>query len=163
LIGLRYVYVLALVAWLGGIVTLGALVAPTTFALLQAADPSGGRALAGDLFGALIARFHYVQFAAGGLLLVTLMAMRILGPKPPAGGIRAAIIVVMLAIAAYSGFVVLTRIDAVQREIGALASTLAPTDPRRIEFDGLHTLSTRLMMLNLAGCLALVYWEAREK
>ena len=162
MIALRYVYVLALVVWLGGIVILGALVAPATFQLLQAAEPDGGRALAGELFGAFIARFHYVQYAAGVLLILTLFAMRILGPKPPAVAVRAGIAFVMLAIAVYSGFIVLGRIDAVQLEMGALASTLPLTDPRRIRFDDLHEFATQLMMVNMAGGLALLYWEARE-
>jgi hypothetical protein len=33
---------------------------------------------------------------------------------------------------------------------------------RRIRFDALHQLSTRLMMINVAGALVLLYWEARE-
>ena len=43
MLALRYVYVLALVVWLGGMVILGALVAPTVFQVLQSADPAGGR------------------------------------------------------------------------------------------------------------------------
>ena len=35
MLALRYVYVLALVVWLGGMVILGALVAPTLFQVLQ--------------------------------------------------------------------------------------------------------------------------------
>ena len=162
MIALRYVYLLALVTWLGGIVILGALVAPTTFQLLQATDPAGGRALAGDLFGAFIARFHYIQYGAGVILILALFAMRILGPKPPAVALRAGIVLLMLAIAFYSGVIVLARIDAVQLEIGALASTLPLTDPRRIRFDELHEFATQLMMVNMAGGLALLYWEARE-
>jgi uncharacterized membrane protein len=43
---LRYVYVLALVVWLGGMLMLGAVVAPTTFQVLQASAPATGRELA---------------------------------------------------------------------------------------------------------------------
>ena len=163
MLALRYVYVLALVIWLGGMVILGALVAPTTFNVLQVLEPDGGRALAGAVFGATLARFHYVAYAAGALLLVTLGMMRILGPKPAHFGIRAAIVVLMLAVAAYSGLVVLDRIDALQALAGGLMSALPVSDGRRLEFDRLHLLSTRLMMLNMAGALVLLYWEAREK
>ena len=75
MLALRYVYVFALVVWLGGMIVLGALVAPTTFQILQATEPTTGRELAGEVFGATIARFHYVAYAAGGLLLVSLTAM----------------------------------------------------------------------------------------
>jgi uncharacterized membrane protein len=162
MLALRYVYVLALVVWLGGMVLLGALVAPTTFEVLQASEPATGRALAGDLFGAILSRFHYVAYAAGAILLVTLAVMAILGPRPASYAIRSAIIVMMLGVAVYSGFVVLRRVDAIQREVGRLPSQLPAGDPRRVEFDALHLLSTRLMLFDMVGALVLLYWEARE-
>ena len=163
MVALRYVYLLALVIWLGGMVILGALVAPTTFQILQSIEPSTGRALAGEIFGATIARFHDVGYGAGGLLLVTLAAMTRLGPRPVGYAVRSALVACMLAAVLYSGLVVLTRIDAIQREVGGLVSTLPDGDARRLEFDELHLLSTRLMMLNLAGGLVLLYWEARAR
>ena len=162
MLALRYVYVLALVVWLGGMVLLGAVVAPTTFEVLQASEPVTGRALAGDLFGAILSRFHYVAYAAGGILLVTLAVMAVLGPRPVSYAIRSAIIVVMLGVAVYSGFVVLGRVDAIQREVGRLPSQLPAGDARRTEFDALHLLSTRLMLFDMVGALVLLYWEAKE-
>jgi uncharacterized membrane protein len=163
MLAVRYVYVLALVVWLGGMVLLGAIVAPTTFGVLQAVEPITGRALAGDLFGAILSRFHYVAYAAGAILLLTLAVMAVLGPRPASYAIRSAIIAIMLGVALYSGLVVLRQIDAIQREVGRLPSQLPAGDARRVEFDALHLLSTRLMMLNIAGALVLLYWEAREK
>jgi uncharacterized membrane protein len=162
MLGLRYVYVVALVVWLGGMVTLGAIVAPSAFQVLQAADPVNGRALAGEAFGVMIARFHYVAYASGLVLLVALAAMAVLGPRPAAFAVRSGLIALMLAVALYSGFVVLGGIDAIQHEVGTLPSKLAADDARRIRFDELHQLSTRLMMFNMAGALILLYWEARE-
>ena len=162
MLALRYVYVLALVVWLGGMLILGAVVAPTTFQVLQTSVPATGRELAGVVFGTTLARFHYVAYAAGGLLLVTLAAMRMLGPRPRRVGLRAMIAAVMLGVALYSGMVVLRRIDAVQAEAGGLPSRLPASDDRRVRFDALHLLSTRLMMFNMAAALVLLYWEARE-
>jgi uncharacterized membrane protein len=163
MLALRYVYVLALVVWLGGMVVLGALVAPTTFEVLQASEPIAGRALAGELFGVTIARFHYVAYAAGLLLLLSLGIMAVLGPRPPQFAVRTLIVTAMLGVALYSGFVVLGRIDRIQAEVGTLPSQLPEGDTRRIQFDALHQLSTRLMMLNMAAALVLLYWEARER
>ena len=162
MLALRYLYVLALVVWLGGMVILGAVVAPTTFQVLQATVPATGRELAGAVFGATLARFHYVAYAAGGLLLLTLAAMRVLGPRPAHVGVRALIAAVMLAVALYSGMVVLHQIDAVQVEAGGLPSRLPAGDDRRVRFDALHLLSTRLMIFNMCAALVLLYWEARE-
>jgi hypothetical protein len=159
---LRLVYVLALTVWLGGMAILGAVVAPTIFQTLQAADPDGGRALAGLAFGAMLGRFHFVAYGCGVLLLVMLIIMALLGPRPKGFAVRCALVVGMLLVAVYSGVVVLGEIDAIQQEVGALPSRLPAGDPHRIRFDELHQLSTRLMMVNLLGALALVYWEAAE-
>ena len=162
MLALRYAYVLALVIWLGGMVALGAVVAPATFQVLQASAPEGGRALAGELFGVMLSRFHIVAYVAGAVLFITLAIMAILGPRPSGFAIRMAIISVMLAVALYSGLIVLGEIDGIQRAVGALPSTLATGDPRRLRFDHLHQLSTWLMEFNVVAALALLYWEARE-
>jgi uncharacterized membrane protein len=162
MLALRYVYVLALVVWLGGMLVLGAVVAPTIFEVLQAHAPDTGRELAGDAFGVMLARFHYVAYAAGVLMLLMLGAMRVIGPRAAQGGIRAAIVAIMLGIALYSGTVVLRQITEVQAQAGGLPSRLPAGDARRVRFDSLHVLSTRLMMVNIAGALVLLYWEARE-
>jgi hypothetical protein len=161
-LALRFVYVLALAVWLGGMTILGALVAPTVFQVLQTADPASGRALAGAAFGTMVARFHLVSYGCGALLLITLIAMALLGPRPKGFAIRCALVAAMLGVAAYSGVAVLGEIDAIQRQIGTLPSHLPDGDPRRVRFDDLHRLSERLMMVNLIAALALVYWEAAE-
>jgi uncharacterized membrane protein len=166
---LRYAYVLALAVWLGGMIVLGAIVAPAAFQMLPALAPDGGRALAGAVFGAVLARFHYLAYGAGSVVVVTLVAMALLGPRPRHFAIRTAIAAAMLGVALYSGLVVLGEIDGIQRELASLSppaavlpSQLAADDPRRIRFDALHRLSTRLMLVNIAGALALLVWEARE-
>jgi uncharacterized membrane protein len=164
MIVLRYAYVLALVVWLGGMVVLGSVVAPTVFQVLQAKSPEAGRILAGAVFGTALDRFHYVAYACGGVILVTLIIMAVLGPRPAAFAVRTAMVSAMLGIALYSGFVVLRSVDHLQHEIGldVSPSSLPADDARRVRFDQLHVLSTRLMMINMLGALVLLYWEARE-
>jgi hypothetical protein len=111
MLALRYVHVLALAIWLGGMVVLGALVAP----------------------GTTIARFHYVAYACGGAFVLTLMAMALLGPRPSGFALRLVLSGAMLLVALYSGFAIMGEMDA-----------------------------RRLMMVNIAGALVLLYWEARE-
>ena len=162
MLALRYVYVFALAVWLGGMIVLGAVVAPSTFQVLQASEPATGRLLAGEVFGAILEQFHYVAYGSGALLLVMLAAMALLGPRPRGFAARSALVAVMLLVALYSGFVVLREVNAIQQEVGGLPSSLPADDARRVRFDYLHQLSTRLMMFNIVGGLALLYWEARE-
>jgi hypothetical protein len=161
---LRYAHLLALVVWLGGMVILGAIVAPTVFQVLPMREPEAGRLLAGAVFGAALGRFHYVAYACGAVLLVTLILMAVLGPRPAQFAVRSALAAIMLGIAVYSGVVVLGSVERLQREIGLTVapSTLPDGDARRVRFDQLHALSTRLMLVNIVGALVLLYWEARE-
>ena len=167
---LRYAYVLALTLWLGGMIALGAVVAPSLFATLTAEDPTSGRALAGLAFGAVLARFHYFAYAAGAVLVISLTIMALLGPRPRGFAVRTAIAGVMLGVALYSGFIVLGEIDGIRLDVAQaspsvvapLPSRLPPDDPRRVRFDLLHQRSTRLMMFNIIAALVLLVWEARE-
>jgi hypothetical protein len=88
--------------------------------------------------------------------------MAILGPRPRAFAVRLLLVTAMLLVALYSGIIVLGSIDALQLAVGGLPSQLPADDARRLQFDALHDLSTRLMMVNVAGALALLYWEARD-
>jgi hypothetical protein len=162
MLALRYLYVLALVVWLGGMVVLGAIVAPTTFQVLQLQAADGGRALAGELFGAMLARFQYVAYACGASIVITLALMALLGPRPTGFAVRLVVAAAMLGVALYAGLAVLTEIDGIRHALATLPSRLPAGDLRRVRFDALHQLSTRLMMANVAGALVLLYWEARD-
>jgi hypothetical protein len=141
---LRYLYILALVVWLGGMLVAGLVVAPSLFGALEAHDPDTGRA------------------AAGVAMVTSLTLQRLLGPRPVSYGIRAGLIAGMLALFAYTGFAVNPRVEALQREVDGPMARLDATDPRRAEFDGLHRLSTVLLGVAAAGGLVLMAWEARE-
>ena len=173
---LRFAYVLALTLWLGSMITLGALIAPILFSTLGALDPEGGRALAAQTFAVILSRSHYLSYAAGAVMLIALAGMALLGPRPRSFAIRLGIVALMLGVSAYSGLVVFREIEGIQRAIAATAppasdhrtvvpplpSSLPTGDPRRVRFDALHALSTRLMMFNIAAALVLLAWEARE-
>lgn len=157
----RFVAVLALVIWIGGILALGAIAAPSIFDVL-ATQPDGGRVLAGALFGEILRRFHLVSYAAGALLLGTLLLRRVLGPAPRRFAWRAGIATVMLSASACSGLVIAARIARIQAEIGVAPSSLPAGDARRVEFGRLHGVSTALQLIPVLGGLMLVYWEIKE-
>ena len=158
---LRYLAALTLVIWIGGILALGAIAAPSIFDVL-ATQPDGGRLLAGALFGEILRRFHLVSYAAGALLLGSLLLRRVLGPAPRRFAWRLGIAAVMLSATAYSGLVVAARIARIQAEIGVAPSSLPAGDARRVEFGWLHGVSTALQLIPVVGGLMLMYWEIKE-
>lgn len=159
---LRYVYLLVMAVWLGGMVAVGAVVAPALFQTLQAVAPADGRALAGEAFKAILSRFHLVAYGCGAVAAAALVAMALLGPRPRHFGVRVAIVLAMLGIALYSGLRILTEIDGIQAIVGTLPSRLPAADPRRVRFDALHQFATRLMMVNIVGALGLLWWDATD-
>lgn len=159
---LRYLYILALGVWLGGMAVAGLVAAPTVFAVLEAWNPVDGRVLAGQVFGAILARLHPFLYGAAAVMLVTLTIRRLLGPRPVAYGIRASIIAMMLGLSVASGFGISPRVEAMQREIGGSVAALPESDPRRASFYQLHGLSNLLLSATMIGALLLVFWESRE-
>ena len=159
---LRYLYVLALAMWLGGMSIAGFVVAPVTFGVLEGWNPATGRVLAGQVFGAILARLNLVAYAAGAVMVLVLTVQRLLGPRPRSYGVRVGILGLMLALTFYAGSIVAPRINYLQTEVKGPMNALAPEDPRRVEFDYLHRTSTALVMVTLAGGLVLIGWETRE-
>lgn len=159
---LRYVYLLALVVWLGGMVMLGAVVAPTTFQVLQERQGDAGRVLAGAVFGETLRRFHLVAYVAGGIVLASLVWMALARWRQP--GLPACLLIAatMLALTLVSGTVISPRIERVRAAVGGSVVDLPAADPRRMEFGRLHGVSTGLMLVNIVGGLVLLYWEARR-
>ena len=159
---LRYAAVIALVVWVGGLVVLGGIAAPSAFDAMAARQVPDGRVLAGAVFGEMLRRFELVSYGAGGLLMLTLIARRILGPRPHRFAWRAGLVAVMLSTTAYGGLVVASRIQKLQRDIAVSPSSLPEDDPRRLEFGRLHGLSTALQLVPLLGGLVLLFWEIKE-
>jgi hypothetical protein len=159
---LRYVYLLGLVVWLGGMVALGGLAAPAIFEVLVAREGAAGRILAGAVFGETLRRFHLLAYGSGAIMLAALALMALLGPRPARFAVRTSIVAAMLGVALYSGLVLSRRIEAMQHEIGVPVASLPSGDPRRAEFGRLHGLSTGLMAVNVLGGLVLLFWEVRD-
>lgn len=164
MVALRYIYVLALVVWLGGMITIGSVVAPAVFRTMEQTntDSGAGRALAASVVGEVLRRFHVVSYGAGIVLGASLVTMKLIGPRPLGFGARLTIVGLMLTASLISGLVVDRRIADLRTTIGQPVSSLPSEDPRRSAFGRLHALSTSLMGIAVAGGLLLCYWETRE-
>lgn len=159
---LRYLYVVALVVWVGGLVVAGALVAPSVFGVLQAWNQSQGRVLAGQVFGEVLLRLTWLSYAMGAVMLITLTLHRLLGARPLKYGIRVGIMAMMLVMMMITGWYLIPEVDAIQAQVSGPVSELPDTDPRRMAFNRLHGLSNILFSITAIGGLALCWWEARE-
>jgi hypothetical protein len=161
---LRYAALVAIAAWIGGLVALGGIAAPAAFDVAAVRGVADGRALAGAIAGEAFRRFHVVSYACGAILLLTLALRAVLGPRPRRFSIRLAIAALMLASTAYSGIVLSGSMARVQREIGTTGSvsSLPDGDPRRIEFNRLHRRSTMFQIIPLVGGLILMFFELKD-
>ena len=159
---LRYLYVVALVVWVGGLVVAGALVAPSVFGVLQEWNQSQGRVLAGQVFGEVLLRLTWLSYAMGAVMFITLTLHRLLGARPLKYGIRVGIMALMLIMMMITGWYLIPEVDAIQAQVSGPVSELPDTDPRRMEFNRLHGLSNILFSITAIGGLALCWWEARE-
>ena len=159
---LRYAALAAIALWVGGVVILGGVAAPATFDILAARGVAEHRVLGGAIFGEVLRRFHLVAYGCAGVLFLSLMIRAVLGPRPAYFGLRFAIFGLMLVSTLYSGIVLAGRIDDARRAAGGAPSALAENDPRRIEFGRLHRISTILLLIPVAGGMALLFWEARD-
>jgi hypothetical protein len=159
---LRFLSLVVLAVWIGGLAVLGGVVAPGIFAGLEAHDPVAGRELAGLLFGQLFDTFQVVSWVCGGLLLALLGARAALGPRPRRLSLRVWTVLVMLAISVGTSLMIVPRIDRLRASVPGPIASLAPDDPRRVQFGQLHGASNGLMLVTLLAGLALCWFEARD-
>ena len=162
MLALRYVGLLALTLWVGGLLVLGAIAAPSIFDVLAVRHVADDRVLAGAIFGETLRRFHLVSYVCGSVVLLTLVIRGVLGPRPIWFAARLGTAFLMLAASAYSGLVVSGQIARIQSEIGVAPSSLPVTDTRRIAFGRLHALSTGLELVPVLGGLLLLFRELKD-
>ena len=163
MVALRCLYLTGLVCWVGGMVVLGALAAPATFDVLEANHGFAGRLEAGDVFGEMLHRFRYFEYGSATILLGCLGVLYRQTPRPPMIWVRVITVAVMFAVSLYSGLGITGQLAAVQLEIEANLATMTDPTQYAAQFDHLYSQTTALQLLNLAGGLSLIYWEARAR
>jgi hypothetical protein len=104
-----------------------------------------------------------VSYACGVVIVGSVIARALLGPRPVQFRLRLAIGILMLGTALYSGVVLSRRIEQARMEAGGAPSALQPDDPRRLTFGRLHALSTVLQIIPVLGGLAIIFWELKDR
>ena len=147
---LRFLMLLSLVVWIGGIVFF-AIMAPTAFHLL----PS--RLLAGTLVGNLLAKLHWMAVISGIVFLLTsLLYSRITDGTAHLFALRHLLICLMLVLTLVSQFWITPRMVALRAQVSSFDTAATLNTPARIQFDALHVWSTRVeITVLLLGLVAL--------
>ena len=159
---LRYVGLVALMLWVGGLLVLGAIAAPSVFEVLAVRHIANDRVVAGAIFGEVLRRFHLLSYACALVLLAALVARGVMGPRPLLFAVRVGIAFLMLGATTASGLIIAPRIARIQSATGVAPSTLAENDPRRIEFGRLHAMSTTIQLVPILGGLFLLFRELKD-
>ena len=154
---LRFLILLSLVVWLGGLIFFAFVLAPTVFSpgLLPT------RHLAGSIVGRSLDLLHYIAIASGVVFLIASMLysrMATGNARPLAA--RHLLIVVMLLLTVISQFAISPKMHALRAEVGVI-DNLPPDNPQRIEFDRLHGWSEKFEEAVLLLGLAAIYTTAQ--
>jgi hypothetical protein len=135
---LRYLMLLSLIVWLGGLIFFAFVLAPAAFSVL----PS--RHLAGTLVGRSLGTLHWMGIVSGILFLVSsILYSRLTTGTAHGFAARNLLICLMLALTLISEFGIIPRMDTLRASIGEIDS-VPPHDPLRMQFDALHVWSTRV-------------------
>jgi len=158
---LRYVGLVALALWIGGLVALG-LGAPVIFDVIQTHDPAAGRTLAGLVFGRVLERFLLVVGGLGLSVLAALGLRAALGPRPRRFALRACRSAAMLTACLAVAFYVTPAIDTIRGGVDGPIAALPDDDTRRLRFGRLHGLSNGLLAAAVVAGIGLLWLEVRD-
>ena len=135
---LRYLMLLSLIFWLGGLIFFAFVVAPAAFSVLPT------RHLAGNVVARSISGLHWIGMVAAIVyLLSSLLYSRVMSGSFRFVAARNVIIVLMLLLTLISQFGIIPRMDALRASIGEIDS-VPPDNLARMQFDALHVWSTRV-------------------
>jgi uncharacterized membrane protein len=153
---LRYLMLLSLMVWVGGLIFFAFVVAPSAFAVLPT------RQLAGNVVGRSIDGLHWMAIVSGIVYLIaSLLYSRLSTGAVHPFAARNVLIILMLALTLVSQFAIIPRMDTLRASMGVIDSV--PLDnPARIAFDALHIWSTRIEETVLLLGLALTYLTAQQ-
>ena len=151
---LRFLMVLSLVVWIGGLIFFAFVLAPTAFSVLPNTH------LAGNVVGRALGKLHWIAIISGVVFLITsLFYGYITQGTALVFAMRHVLIVLMLALTLFSQFWIIPHMDTLRASVGDFAA-VPLTDPARIQFDALHVWSTRVEGAVLLLGLIAVYLTA---
>jgi hypothetical protein len=153
---LRFLMMLSLVVWLGGLIFFAFVLAPIVFSVLPT------RHLAGSVVSSTLTKLHWIGIASGIVFLVSSMLYARLstGSAHPLAA-RHILLYVMLALTLTSQFGISPKMAALRSSMGEI-DKVALNDPARVQFDALHVWSTRLESGVFLFGLIVIYLTAAQ-
>jgi uncharacterized membrane protein len=155
---IRFLMLLSLVVWIGGIVFFAFVMAPALF------DPAilPTRQLAGNVVSRTLGVLHWMGIACGIVFALTSMieSRAVVGAAQPFAT-RNLLVYLMIILVLVSIFGVAARMEDLKRQM-AVIDNIPHDDPRRVEFNRLHVWSTRIEGTVLVLGLAVLYLTARR-
>jgi uncharacterized membrane protein len=138
---LRYLMLLSLVVWIGGLIFFAFVLAPTAFNIPEVLPNTH---LAGNVVGRALGKLHWIAIVSGIIFLASsLIYSRLAEGTPQVFAMRHVLIGLMLALTLFSQFWIIPRMDTLRAQVSDMASA-AIDNPIRVQFDALHVWSTRV-------------------
>jgi hypothetical protein len=153
---LRFLMLLSLIVWLGGLIFFSFVLAPTVFSVLPT------RHLAGSVVSRSLSLLHWMGLVSGIVFLGSSMtyARFTTGSAHPFAA-RHILLFVMLALTLISQFGISPKMATLRASMGEIDS-VAANDPARVQFNALHVWSTRLEGTVFLLGLLVVYLTAKS-
>jgi hypothetical protein len=153
---LRYLALLSLIVWLGGLIFFSFVLAPTVFSVLPT------RHLAGSVVSRSLTALHWIGIVSGIAFLITSMLYSGFhaGSAQPFAP-RHILLYIMMGLTLTSQFGITPKMATLRASMPEIDS-MAATDPVRVQFNSLHAWSTRLEGGVLLLGLVVVYLTAQQ-
>jgi uncharacterized membrane protein len=156
---LRFLMLISLVVWIGGLIFFAFVLAPTAFTI-PAVLPNTH--LAGNVVGRALGKLHWIAIISGIVYLATsLLYSRLTDGTAHIFAARHVLVCLMLALTLISQFGIMPRMQVLRASLGEV-SAVPVENPLRAEFDSLHVWSTRVESAVLLMGLVVAYLVARS-
>jgi uncharacterized membrane protein len=124
---LRFMMLLSLVVWIGGLIFFAFILAPTAFQILPNTH------LAGNVVGRALGRLHWIAIVSGIVFLISsLLYSRLSDGSVHMFAIRNLLICLMLVLTLFSQFWIIPRMDTLRASVGDFA-TVPLNNPARVQ------------------------------
>jgi uncharacterized membrane protein len=154
---LRYLMLLSLIVWIGGLIFFAFVLAPTAFTIPEVLPDTH---LAGNLVGRALGKLHWIAIVSGVVYLSSsLLYSRVTAGTAHFVAMHHVLICLMLGLTLLSQFWIIPRMDTLRASVRDFAS-VTPDNPARAQFDALHVWSTRVESAVLLLGLVAAYLTA---